>query len=143
MCFLFSLVADSPDGFRQFFLLVDLAKIPTCGRNSREALAMLRFNNPQRRQFHTRLKFQNMWLISFSWSAICRGAVLKGLGNDLVVNHISQYHYGFVYAPEFDAKVHQTIDRNYDQVRGVWVASHQIQWFLNRVGFISHLLITP
>ena len=29
-----------------------------------------------------------------SWSAICRGAVLKGLGHDLVINHVSKYNYG-------------------------------------------------
>jgi hypothetical protein len=68
-----------------------------------------------------------------SWAAICRGAVLRGLGNQLVVNHISKYNYGITCAPDFQEGYHLEVDRVADAVRQVPVAKNQMRWFLHRV----------
>lgn len=67
------------------------------------------------------------------WAAICRGAVLRGHGNDIVINHISKYNYGCSFRPEFVNGKHLEQDRNYDELLGYDVAENQIRWFLNRV----------
>jgi hypothetical protein len=68
-----------------------------------------------------------------AWAAICRGAILKGLGNDLVVNHISKFNYGCVHGQEFIENFHLPVDRKYHKVRCVWIADNQMRWFLHRV----------
>jgi hypothetical protein len=83
--------------------------------------------------FHYNPIFRPDLIGTSSWAAICRGAVLKGLGNDLVVNHISKYSYGCVYAPEFIENEHLKEDRFWDEIRCVWKADNQLRWFLNKV----------
>jgi hypothetical protein len=69
----------------------------------------------------------------YSWAAICRGAVLKGLGNEVVVNHITKYHYGISYSPYFREGKHQENDKYIDEVENVPRARNQMTWFLNKV----------
>ncbi|KAH6674763.1 hypothetical protein B0J14DRAFT_652947 [Halenospora varia] len=66
------------------------------------------------------------------WSAICRGAVLKGLGNDLVVNHVSKYNYGIATHVPFDKERHTEEDRVYRRLPEIWVAKDQMIWFLKK-----------
>lgn len=72
-----------------------------------------------------------------SGTAICRGAVLKGLGGQLVVNHIPNYNCG-VETQESFKNHHREEDKHFDSLRGVWVARRQMRWFLTRVLLISH-----
>jgi hypothetical protein len=68
-----------------------------------------------------------------SWSAICRGAVLKGLGHDLVVNHVSKYNYGLLCNEPFVEGKHLQKDRVFLELPRIWVARDQMEWFLDKV----------
>jgi hypothetical protein len=60
---------------------------------------------------------------------------LKGLGNEVVVNHITKYHYGISYNPSFKEGRHQESDRYIDEIENVPRARSQMAWFLNKVCF--------
>lgn len=66
-----------------------------------------------------------------AWTAICRGAVMKGLGRQLVVNHISKYNYGVLCSQDFDEKKHLK-DKAFNSTRGIWEVVQQVDWFLRR-----------
>ena len=59
--------------------------------------------------------------------------MLKGLGYDVVVNHISKYNYGFAFDAHFVRGKHQKEDREYRELPGIWVARDQMKWFLAKV----------
>jgi hypothetical protein len=58
---------------------------------------------------------------------------LKGLGNEVVVNHITKYHYGISYSPYFKEGKHQESDKYIDVTENVPRARDQMAWFLNKV----------
>lgn len=68
-----------------------------------------------------------------SWSAICRGAVMKGLGHDLVINHVAKYNYGVSCSEPFVEGKHLQEDRAFHELRRIWVARNQMDWFLEKV----------
>jgi hypothetical protein len=72
----------------------------------------------------------------FSWAATCRGAVLKGLNCELVVNHISKYNYGVLNDPTFDPAKHLEKDKKMSETRHILVAKDQMKWFLYRVSLL-------
>ncbi|KAH8656043.1 hypothetical protein BGZ60DRAFT_567892 [Tricladium varicosporioides] len=67
-----------------------------------------------------------------SWAAICRGAVFKGLGKDLVINHISKYHYGCRYRRPFVDGSDLVEDRIYQEDEDMWFARNQVKWFMHK-----------
>ena len=69
---------------------------------------------------------------TLSWSAICRGAVLKGLGHDLVVNHVPKYNYGILCNYSFVEGKHLQEDRVFLELRRIWAARNQTEWFLKK-----------
>jgi len=73
---------------------------------------------------------------SRAWSAVSRGAVVKGLSkgliDDAVVNFISKYNYGIIHMTEFDDSVHDTRDRWLCPFELTFMAKNQIQWYLRR-----------
>ena len=42
------------------------------------------------------------------WSAVTRGAMLRGLQGDIVENRIIRYHYGIVFNTPWDPDVHES-----------------------------------
>jgi predicted adenine nucleotide alpha hydrolase (AANH) superfamily ATPase len=68
-----------------------------------------------------------------SWSAICRGAVLKGMSDETVVNHIAKYHYGIHFQEKYDSRKHEEQDKVWDMVECEWKAYHQMRWYISRV----------
>lgn len=72
-----------------------------------------------------------------SWSAICRGAVLKGMNDATVINHISKYHYGIRYEDIFDNRKHNEADKFWDMVECKWKANDQMRWYISRGDNIS------
>lgn len=82
----------------------------------------------------------------FSWSAICRGAVLKGLTqvrsrNQAAVSvaveveaRISRASYGTLFnAMPFDPNMHDAADRCFCEVAQVFQAAEQTTWFVTIV----------
>ena len=73
-----------------------------------------------------------------SWTAICRGAVLKALTNSslpgpTVKTRISRCNYGTRYHTDFNPMKHIEFDRYIDPVSGRPKARNQLQWYLERV----------
>lgn len=58
---------------------------------------------------------------------------MRGLGHQLVVNHISKYNYGIANSVPFDQNKHNIKDRKFDATLGYWAAKNQMRWFLTRV----------
>ena len=77
---------------------------------------------------------------STRWAAICRGAVMKGLGNDIVLNYKSRYNYGTVFMEDFDERIHLAIDRETDDVRNIPIAKNQMDWFLLKASIFRNSL---
>lgn len=73
----------------------------------------------------------------YSWTAISRGAVAKGLSNtiddEVVTNVISRYSYGVAYAARFDPRIHVEEDRYTCPYMKIDKAKNQVQWYLRRV----------
>lgn len=71
-----------------------------------------------------------------AWSAIARGAVLKGVSDEMVVNHVAKYHYGTGFKTEYDATKHIKDDKEWDEAECCFYATNQMQWYIRRVSFI-------
>lgn len=71
------------------------------------------------------------------WTAICRGAVLKGVtniktSNVLVQSRISRCSYGHLFRDNFDKSKHLNSDRYWDEVTETYRARNQLAWYLRR-----------
>ena len=71
------------------------------------------------------------------WTAICRGAVLRGItdiktSNVLVQSRISRCSYGHKFRTSFDKKTHLQVDRTWDAITGTYEAENQLAWYLRR-----------
>ncbi len=101
-----------------------------------------------RQEPNRRLRLQSAVLTIFDltycrWTAICRGAVFKALTNSslpgtIVQSRISRCNYGTRYQTDFNPRVHLDCDKYIDHVSGRPKARRQIEWYLKRVGIITH-----
>lgn len=82
--------------------------------------------------------------MSIRRTAICRGAIVKGFldgpsaamtGTPVlsVVSTIARQSLGVAYSPLFDESRHLEKDRDWDGDEGVWRASNQMMWYLQKV----------
>ncbi|PNS16892.1 Heat shock protein 12B [Sphaceloma murrayae] len=70
---------------------------------------------------------------SNAWSAVVRGAVLRGLtGMELVTSRKARLHYGVACSMEFVQGVHEERHRFWCKYSERWMASQQIQWFAKK-----------
>lgn len=75
------------------------------------------------------------------WTAICRGAVIRGLSDmdvrsavsSMIVKRVSRYSYGIAATDEYIEGQHDVMDRAWDPVEGMFVARNQMDWYLRRV----------
>ncbi|CAD0095112.1 unnamed protein product [Aureobasidium mustum] len=65
------------------------------------------------------------------WTAVVRGAVMSGLGKDLVVSRKARRHYGVVVGRTWDPEVHSFKNKYWCDIRGEWRAHNQITWCIN------------
>jgi len=70
-----------------------------------------------------------------SWSAVCRGAVCRGLygGNQIVSNHISKYFYGCLFNADWEDGKFVQEDKEFDQRSQKWISRGQVEWYLRKV----------
>ncbi|ORY19152.1 hypothetical protein BCR34DRAFT_609778 [Clohesyomyces aquaticus] len=82
------------------------------------------------------------------WSAICRGAALKGMAFDdwdeeqpmrvpTVTSYISKAHYGIVCKVPFDDSKHKEEDRKFDHATNQDLAYNQMQWYIGKGDDVS------
>ncbi|KAF9878266.1 hypothetical protein CkaCkLH20_04304 [Colletotrichum karsti] len=74
------------------------------------------------------------------WSAICRGAVIRGLSqlnrvpdfSVKVESRIARVNYGTNFYTTYNPSVHLAIDRAWDEIEMKWVARNQMEWYLKQ-----------
>jgi len=70
-----------------------------------------------------------------AWTAVVRGACLRGLEGSIVVNRRARWHYGTSYATVFDPKKHPLSDRYWSPLWEKWMVSDRCQWHIAKVSF--------
>jgi hypothetical protein len=68
-----------------------------------------------------------------AWTAVVRGAVLRGLEGSMVVSRMSRWHYGTSYATVFDEAKHPISDRYWSPLWERWMVSDRMQWHIAKV----------
>lgn len=69
----------------------------------------------------------------YAWTAVVRGAVLRGLEGSMVVSRRSRWHYGTSYATVFDEDKHPISDRYWSPLWERWMVSDRMQWHIAKV----------
>lgn len=73
----------------------------------------------------------------YAWTAVVRGAVLRGLEGSMVVSRRSRWHYGTSYATVFDETRHPASDRYWSPLWERWMVSDRMQWHISRNQSVS------
>ncbi|KAF2460238.1 hypothetical protein BDY21DRAFT_280700 [Lineolata rhizophorae] len=73
----------------------------------------------------------------YSWTAVVRGAVLRGLEGSMVVSRRSRWHYGTSYATVFDEARHPVADRYWSPLWERWMVSDRMQWHIAKGAQVS------
>jgi hypothetical protein len=69
----------------------------------------------------------------YAWTAVVRGAVLRGLEGSMVQSRRSRWHYGTSYATVFDEARHPISDRYWSPLWERWMVSDRMQWHIAKV----------
>lgn len=69
----------------------------------------------------------------YAWTAVVRGAVLRGLEGSMVTRRRSRRYYGTSYATVFDASKHAADDKYWSPLWERWMVSDRMQWHLSKV----------
>lgn len=77
----------------------------------------------------------------YAWTAVVRGAVLRGLEGSMVITRKSRYHYGTSYATVYDEEKHQVSERYWSPLWERWMVSDRMQWHIAKVSLFPLLLI--
>jgi hypothetical protein len=78
-----------------------------------------------------------------AWTAVVRGAVLRGLEGSMVVSRRSRWHYGTSYATVFDETKHPISDRYWSPLWERWMVSDRMQWHIAKVRHLVPSSILP
>ncbi|KXT17946.1 hypothetical protein AC579_5945 [Pseudocercospora musae] len=65
-----------------------------------------------------------------AWTAVVRGACVRGLEGSLVEKRRSRWHYGTSYATVFDESKHPMSDRYWSPLWERWMVSDRMQWHI-------------
>lgn len=68
-----------------------------------------------------------------AWTAVVRGACVRGLEGSLVEKRRSRWHYGTSYATVFDETKHPMSDRYWSPLWERWMVSDRMQWHISKV----------
>ncbi|KAI5269890.1 actin-like ATPase domain-containing protein [Aureobasidium subglaciale] len=73
----------------------------------------------------------------YAWTAVVRGAVIRGLDDSMVSSRRSRLHYGTSYATVYDETQHDTADRYWSPLWERWMVSDRMQWHISKGTAIS------
>jgi hypothetical protein len=83
----------------------------------------------------------------YAWTAVVRGAVIRGLDDTMVSSRRSRLHYGTSYATVYDETKHDIADRYWSPLWERWMVSDRMQWHISKVLVplfpLSSILLTP
>ena len=74
-----------------------------------------------------------------AWTAVVRGAVLRGIEGSLVEKRRSRFFYGTSYATVFDESKHPIGDRYWSPLWERWMVSDRMQWHVQKVWSTAQL----
>ena len=77
-----------------------------------------------------------------AWTAVVRGAVLRGLEGNMVISRKARMHYGTSYATVFDEEKHSVSERYWSPLWERWMVSDRMQWHIAKVR-VSRLFASP
>ncbi|KAI1430656.1 actin-like ATPase domain-containing protein [Xylaria sp. CBS 124048] len=66
----------------------------------------------------------------YAWTAVVRGAVLRGLEGSMVVSRRARMHYGTSYATVYDEERHSVGERYWSPLWERWMVSDRMQWHI-------------
>lgn len=75
----------------------------------------------------------------YAWTAVVRGAVLRGLEGNMVISRKARYHYGTSYATVYDEEKHSVSERYWSPLWERWMVSDRMQWHIAKVSTLSHV----
>ncbi|KAI1781160.1 actin-like ATPase domain-containing protein [Hypoxylon cercidicola] len=75
----------------------------------------------------------------YAWTAVVRGAVLRGLEGNMVISRKARMHYGTSYATVYDAEKHNVSERYWSPLWERWMVSDRMQWHIAKGEAISPL----
>ncbi|PSR90495.1 hypothetical protein BD289DRAFT_365914 [Coniella lustricola] len=75
----------------------------------------------------------------YAWTAVVRGAVLRGLEGNMVISRKARMHYGTSYATVFDEEKHSVSDRYWSPLWERWMVSDRMQWHIAKGEALSPL----
>lgn len=73
----------------------------------------------------------------YAWTAVVRGAVLRGLEGNMVMSRKARFHYGTSYATVFDEAKHSVSERYWSPLWERWMVSDRMQWHIAKVSLLS------
>lgn len=79
----------------------------------------------------------------YAWTAVVRGAVLRGLEGNMVISRKARMHYGTSYATVFDEEKHSVSERYWSPLWERWMVSDRMQWHIAKVSVPSEEKDTP
>lgn len=75
----------------------------------------------------------------YAWTAVVRGAVLRGLEGNMVISRKSRMHYGTSYATVYDEERHAVSERYWSPLWERWMVSDRMQWHIAKVSPLASL----
>ncbi|EGX94089.1 Hsp70 family chaperone [Cordyceps militaris CM01] len=75
----------------------------------------------------------------YAWTAVVRGAVLRGLEGNMVISRKSRMHYGTSYATVYDEDRHSVSERYWSPLWERWMVSDRMQWHIAKSESLSPL----
>ncbi|KAH7367193.1 hypothetical protein B0T11DRAFT_51080 [Plectosphaerella cucumerina] len=73
----------------------------------------------------------------YAWTAVVRGAVLRGLEGNMVISRKARNHYGTSYATVYDEEKHSVSERYWSPLWERWMVSDRMQWHIAKGEAIS------
>ncbi|KAL9947027.1 hypothetical protein D7B24_005666 [Verticillium nonalfalfae] len=73
----------------------------------------------------------------YAWTAVVRGAVLRGLEGSMVISRKARMHYGTSYATVYDDEKHSVSERYWSPLWERWMVSDRMQWHIAKGEAIS------
>ena len=68
-----------------------------------------------------------------AWTAVVRGAIIRGLQGDTIATRLSRRFYGVVHDARYDPLKHGEMEKRWHDIRCEWIVRNRIQWYIRRV----------
>ncbi|KAI5815866.1 hypothetical protein BZA77DRAFT_281349 [Pyronema omphalodes] len=67
-----------------------------------------------------------------AWTAVVRGAIIRGLQGDTIAARLSRRYYGVVHDARYDPRKHGEDEKRWHEIRCEWIVRNRVQWYIRR-----------